>query len=858
MVGSSVGPYQILDKLGVGGMGEVFLGHDPRLQRRVALKCLAAPPGAVGDRILREARAAARLNHPNIAGVYDVIEHDDRTFIVMEYVEGESLAARLRRGLPPVDEVRAIGRQLASALAAAHAQGVIHRDLKPANVMIARDGTIKVLDFGVAKLSAPAAGTEDATGHVAPESTLQGNPGTPVYMSPEQLFDRPIDGRSDLYSAGVILFEMVTGRRPYAATGAVSLALAMSKSPAPAPRSVTPSTPADLDAVIARALEREPDHRFQSAREMEAALTTTSERNTAIASLTRSPHFARWVTTGVLAVLAVVLMIVERGYLTGPASAPPHIVLATLPVEASGTDSRSTYLGVGMMSVLADNFGSLPGFTIVRAPSSSLDRSQAAMGPLYRELGATHMIALSLSSVEPKTRVVARLFSSTSDQPVWTETIDGTPLEAQSRLLMGLRSAFEKSASRSFTSAERDRLQKLPTTNSAALLQYCEAKHVLNGTPRDETRAIALLEQATAADPRFVSAWAALGDAWWNRYQFEKDPSFVAHATDAVNQAIAIDPTSPQVYDALGFMQMRTGRLNEAESSFRRALQLQPALDDAERNLADVLSQMGRVDEAVAYGKHAIRTSQNWRNFYLLGFVYYRAGRYQEAADAFRAATDVAPNNASSYTMLGTAEYVLGDMQQAVGNYQHAVRLGPTATAHANLGMAYYESNRLDDALQSYQRSIDLDPRVPLNHRNIADVYSALGRSEDARREYRAAIAIANEFVKVNPRDARSIALIALCEARLGEAASAENHAAEAVAVDSTNREAWQRSAEVHAILKQSEQAFHDLEKAVALGFDPKMARREQEFASLKASPRFEQILTKAPGNAGQTRGERR
>ncbi|HEV3141253.1 MAG TPA: serine/threonine-protein kinase, partial [Vicinamibacterales bacterium] len=247
MIGSTVGPYQILDKLGVGGMGEVFLGHDPRLQRRVALKCLAtASGGVVGDRILREARAAARLNHPNIAAVYDVLEQGDRTFIVMEYVEGESLAARLRRVVPTIDEIRTVGRQLASALVAAHAQGVVHRDLKPANVMIARDGAIKVLDFGVAKLSSPTGESAAETGHASPESTVAGNPGTPVYMSPEQLFDRPVDGRSDLYSAGVILYEMATGRRPYAETGAVALAMAMAKAPPPSPRSIVPSIHADL------------------------------------------------------------------------------------------------------------------------------------------------------------------------------------------------------------------------------------------------------------------------------------------------------------------------------------------------------------------------------------------------------------------------------------------------------------------------------------------------------------------------------------------------------------------------------------------------------------------------------------
>jgi len=214
VLGSAVGPYEIVDKLGSGGMGEVFLGHDPRLQRRVALKRLtAAASGAPDDnaRVLREARAVARLNHPNIAAVYDVLQQDGRTFIVMEYVEGESLSARMARERIPIDQVRLIGRQLASALAAAHAQGVIHRDLKPANIHLTPDGSIKVLDFGVAKLSPSGVGPGSPTDEAMSEHTIAGNPGTPIYMSPEQLFSRPLDARSDIYSAGVILFQMATG-----------------------------------------------------------------------------------------------------------------------------------------------------------------------------------------------------------------------------------------------------------------------------------------------------------------------------------------------------------------------------------------------------------------------------------------------------------------------------------------------------------------------------------------------------------------------------------------------------------------------------------------------------------------------
>jgi len=264
VIGSSVGPYQVLDKLGAGGMGEVFLGHDTRLHRKVALKCLAAVPGAdadLGAHLLREARAAARLNHPNIAAVYDVLEHEGRTIIVMEYVQGESLRARLMRGRIPIEQVIAIGRQLASALAAAHAHGVIHRDLKPANVQLTPDGSVKVLDFGVARLIAPVDPTTDVVTTTRQPSVMSvgGTPGTPVYMAPEQLVAGQADARSDVYSLGVVLFEMATGRRPYGDAGSMALVAAMSAGGAPPADAVDPRVPHGLSEVIASALERDPE-----------------------------------------------------------------------------------------------------------------------------------------------------------------------------------------------------------------------------------------------------------------------------------------------------------------------------------------------------------------------------------------------------------------------------------------------------------------------------------------------------------------------------------------------------------------------------------------------------------------------
>ncbi len=274
--GTCIGPYVIVGSIGRGGMGHVFLGSDPRLRRKVALKCVMRSLAGSERRsqILHEARAAASIMHPNVAAIHDVVEHLDRAFIVMEYVEGESLAARLRRERLPIDDVIAIGRQLAAALAAAHAGGVVHRDLKPGNVHFAADGTVKVLDFGIANApaAANAAATAGGTSAAGSEHDVHlPQAGTPPYMSPEQLRGGRVDRRSDIYSLGVVLFEMATGQRPHAQTDAADLIAAIA-SGTPRADAVDRRVPKALADIIAGALAVDVESRYQSAGEVGAAL----------------------------------------------------------------------------------------------------------------------------------------------------------------------------------------------------------------------------------------------------------------------------------------------------------------------------------------------------------------------------------------------------------------------------------------------------------------------------------------------------------------------------------------------------------------------------------------------------------
>jgi serine/threonine-protein kinase len=875
------GRFVIKARLGAGGMGDVYLADDTQLRCPVALKALrehGAPTPDGAARLLREARAAAALrDHPHIAAIYDVLDADDAgtpPLIVMEFVEGETLSDLLKRGPLPAGDALRFGRDIADALAAAHHRGIVHCDLKPANLRINGQGRIKVLDFGLAHRMTPVADTSTMTLERAIQTVAaQRIAGTPGYMSPEQVLGKAVEPPTDIFSLGVVLFEMLTGRRPFPGNDFLTAGIAMMTMSTPRVADVVPGIMPAIDELLSRMLAREAAMRPSAAdvaEEVSALLQPggASAMNRGVRIGTAVMTFPAWrrlvIPVGVVVLLAASAIgmrePLRRRLGFGVDGPPPRISLALLPVDSPGGDTRGTYLGAGLTSLIAANFGSVSGLTVLsRSATVRYVKDDDHFLALQQGLGVTHVLQLSWRSVEPILLLRARIYAPGVAEPKWDETFRGDALGIERDVLLGLAQMLETDRrDRPFTANEWNRLRKLPTMSAPALMAYAEATAELDRGGAGIDRAVTLLQHAVTLDPEFVFAWAALGDSLWRRYVRDKSPETAKGAEDALRRALALDPDGAPVHYALGDMQYRTGQPTQAEASLRRALQLQPDFELAQRDLAQVLADTGRLDEAEGLLKETIRVSKNWNNYFMLGSIDYRAGRYPSAIDAFTRATEAAPNNAATYTMLGTTQYVIGSLQQAVGNFEHAVRLGPTAATHANLALAYYDAGRLEDALHSYEEALRRDPKSVVNHRNIGDVKARLGRLDDARADYERAIAFGNELLAVNPRDVRTIGLVALSEAKLGRRAMAERHAAEAVAVDSSSREAWQRSAEVHALLDQPEAALRDLEIAVARGFEPRMARRDDELKSLQKRPQFDEILKHSPGNAAKPAGDQR
>jgi serine/threonine-protein kinase len=755
VVGTSVGPYQILEKLGAGGMGEVFLGHDPRLERRVALKCLRAAGSATPEghtRVLREARAVARLTHPHIAGVYDVLEQDGRAFIVMEYVEGISLAAHLAGGPLPAAEVRLIGRQLASALAAAHAQGVIHRDLKPANIQVMRDGSIKVLDFGVARLMPAMSTIVDTTAVEAPvEHSLGGNPGTPLYMAPEQLSGHPADARTDIYSAGVILYLMATGRRPYLDTTAVTLALAMSADPAPPAREINPLVPLELSDAIAKALKRNPDARYQTARELDGALaamsgTASSTRLAAESDpghettrfLPSGPRRRAWAIGAAVTALVIAGVVAWRPLTTGlglrhaaPTGRGP-VVMAVLPVDNPSGNRQADYLGAGIASVVVGNLGSIPGLTVLsRASTAPYETRRNDLEAMHREIGADYVLDLAMKSAAPRAELVVRLRKVGAAAQAWEQTIGGDPLTVEQTLLDVLGQVLERDAlSRRLSGAEYARLHKVPTRSGEALIAYSEARALLgpSSLPPATARAVTLLQQAIEKDPSFALAHAALGDAYWEMYQREKNPELVVKATNAVNEALRIDPDQAPVHYSLGNMYQLTGRYEEAITALRRAIAIQPDSDESHGLLARVLLLKADYTAASEEAQRAVDIRASWNNLLMQGRVEYLAGHLDKALVAYRRTTELNPAFAGGFQGLGAVYQMQGDLESAIGNYEHSIRLAPNAPAYSNLAIAYLRARRYPEAIAALTEAINHHPA----ERRRGDL-SAQRPSEDRR-----------------------------------------------------------------------------------------------------------------------------
>jgi serine/threonine protein kinase/Flp pilus assembly protein TadD len=626
LTGQTLSHYQVLSQLGGGGMGIVYEARDLRLGRRVALKFLpetvSRDPSAQ-QRFKREARAASALNNPHICTIHDIEENAGQLFIVMEFLEGKTLKEHIGRTPLQLENMLELSLDIADGLSAAHAKGIVHRDIKPANIFVTERGDAKILDFGIAKLlreaeTAAHPGDLTATGQL---TNPQGVIGTVDYMSPEQARGEELDERSDIFSFGVVLYEMATGIRPFAGAGSALVVDAILNNTPAAPIRLNPAIPPELQAIIIRALEKKRESRYQSAAELRRDLQQLRPEGHA-SSATHGRHAtARRTVFTVACVAVLVLAAMVAGWWrlrrnSAPATRPVvsedplRRVVAVLPFTNVSKDPSQNYLSAGITEEINGELSKMGALQVLsREAVASFDASPPDLQQISAKLGAGSVVMGAVRQEGERIHLDVELRDPRDGQTLWSERYEREPkdmITVQSEVALRIASSLAAQLSQ----AERERIERRPTKDVHAYDLYLRSRGFAYFEPKKNLEAIRLLQQAVQTDPTFAVAEAdmayraivqgGLGDA-----------SYTDLGIELAKRALTLDPGLASAHLALGSGYDGKGQARDARLSLLRAMEFNPNDTWAMGNLSLLETELGQYDEALHWARRAFRLEPN-------------------------------------------------------------------------------------------------------------------------------------------------------------------------------------------------------------------------------------------------------
>jgi serine/threonine-protein kinase len=849
VIGALLGHYRLLEHVGKGGMGVVFRARDERLDRDVAVKVL--PPGIFPDedarrRFRREARVLAKLNHPNIAMAFDFGQQDGIDYLVTEYVPGITLATILTKGPLSQKKVIGLGIQLASGLEAAHRQEIIHCDLKPGNLQLTPDEELKILDFGLARWREVA--SEMAQTLSLPPREIMG--GTLPYMAPEQIRCEELDIRTDIWGAGTVLYEMATGERPFSPSQVSKLIEAIQHLDPPAPSTLNKQLSPALDTIILKALDKDPNRRYQTARELGVDLSRLLPRIGSTGELAITDFSVRrkrtpWTTWIMFAVLAAVstyagYRLREKSFHSRPG---PHRLLAVLPFDSTGQDEKTSALIMGLTETLTAKLAQPWGkdLQVISAPDL---RSQGVKTPeqAWKEFGTDLVLEGSAHHVGDQIRINCSLVDPRTHRQETARTITAAMTD-----VIGLEDQVTNEVLSLVAADAGIGRPALPATrveaNTEVYASYLRARGYLQEYEKAENidLAIAELTNAIAQDPGFANGYALLGDAYLRGYQQRnRGGEWVHKAQQNCTKSLAIRETAEGLI-CLGGVYNETGNYDLAVQEFQRAVQMDASNEDALRGEARAYVKLGNPTAAEAAYQKAVSLRPNyWGVYSWLGHFYYDQARYPEAVIQFKKVIELAPNNYRGYANLGAMHVAQGKYIEALAPLNKSIEIRPNRQAFNNLGNAYFQLHRFSDAANTFQHGLNLDDSDWLAWGNLGDsiFWSGVQRSK-AMTAYENAIARAKKKLEVNPKDATVLAFSADYNAMSGHSDKAVEEIEQAMALAPADGEVRFRAAIVYNQLKATDRCLASLEKAVAAGYSPQVIRDTPDFDHLHDSPRF-------------------
>jgi eukaryotic-like serine/threonine-protein kinase len=865
-----VSHYRLRERLGAGGMGVVYKAEDLRLGRHVALKFL--PENSIRDpraleRFKREARTASALDHPNICTIYEIDEDQGRPFIAMQLLEGQTLRERIGDKPVPLGTLLDWALQIIDALQAAHAKGVMHRDIKPANVFITVRGQAKILDFGLAKLTATdlANSAELTLSSTGPLTHTGAAIGTVAYMSPEQARGEPLDARTDLFSFGVLLYEMATGRQAFSGpTWAVTVHAILGQAPVSLNESV-PGLPQRLQEIIDKSLMKNRDLRYQSAAEIhrdllhlkkdfEAGKSLKTVRVAATWSPQRKLRLALGAAAAVLLVAAVLWgprilrrLATSQAVVSPAAQIPERKSIAILPLATGGGDPKLTAFGKGLLEDIAAKLSQLSASHDVEVvpPRTLEDKKLATLADAAKELGINLGLTVSLEQSNDLVRASYSLTDTKTGKNLAGDTITAPVSDLftiEDKLTNGVADALHIS----LRAEERQALGAHATTLPQAYQYFLEGVGYLrrNAQPEALTSAEIVFQQALKLDPNYGPAEAGLGETAWYRYEMTKQKRWIEPAQQACAKAIDLGNAGAEGHLCLGTVENGTGQFEKAAEQFQQAVQLDPVNDQAYRHLAEAYQNLNQLDKAEETFKRSISVRPDyWRGYNALGVFYFGQAEYDKAQAMFEKAVTLKPNNYSDYSNLGAVLLYEGKDQEATQAFEKSTAIRPTYPAYENLGVAYSRLRKFDQAARTTQEALKLDDSDYQTWGNLGDFYYYGSNKSAAMEAYKKAISMAEQRLKVNPRDTDVLSDLASYWAMFGDRKRALNYLDRSLVGHEKDKELLFRAALVYNQLRETGTALEWLSKALAAGYSKSVVSKTPDLDNLHDNPRYQALM---------------
>jgi eukaryotic-like serine/threonine-protein kinase len=863
LTGTTVGRFAISRRLGAGGMGQVYGAEDTTLKRSVAIKRMAPQASSTEadrKRLLKEAQRASALNHPNIGAMYDVVEHAGELWLVMEYIEGETLRHRLAKPISS-EEFFSIATQCCEGLQAAHEKGIIHGDIKPENIMLTPGNRVKILDFGVARR----AWSSDPDIATKSMETMTASGGTPAYMAPEVLLQQPDDGRSDLFSIGLVFYEMLGGDQPFRTESlATTVAKIIHTTPAP-----LKNVPEPLGAVITRALAKNPDVRYPTAAALLEDLRRVEQggkprQAPGTASVFHQYRALAAVLGAVVLIAALFLTRPVRHWLRSaapgavatakPNGLPDTEILAVLPFSSPNANAKISALGEGLAESVAAKLGKLTNdraFEVV-APGTLQEKKISALPDAARMFGANLGLALALEPAGELVKVTYTVLSSQSAKPIDSGTLTVPMTDAFSAEQL-ISDGAVKALHLELRPEEVSALKYHGTDQAAAYDYYLQAQgYLLNASKAENLDNAALMaREALKLDPHFGMAKAVLGQTYWRKYADTKQKQWILPAQDSCDEAVKLGNAGAAGHICLGLIDDGSGRAPEAAAEFELALGLEPSSEAAALGLAGAYEHQGKVAEAEKAFQRAIQAHPNSRLPYNNFGAFYRSqNQYEKALAMYARAAQIAPEWYATYVNIGSTYADMGLYEKAIDPLKKSIAIRPSYAAYVNLGVAYAGLNRFDDAAQALQEATRLDPQQFVTWGNLGDAFYYAGKKDQSAAPYRKAIELASAELKVNPHDPDVLSSLASYYSMLGDRANAVTYLRQALQYGQNNKDMLITAASVYNHLGDTGPALEWLGKAVQAGYTPDRIRNTHDFDNLTNTPGYQRLVNSA-GKSG-------